>query len=150
MKFLPVFLIVVPIGIGLPRQSLARQAFTPAQLERLEVCTRLLRDVDPQELAARRTELERGQYTEANLVILEAVARAYTEIVEEQNITSQDGKEWLYSMVTLNMGYLQLGGSKVKQRDTALNMLIRQKLKAHLPAHILDNEVLFYSLDYLD
>ncbi len=149
-KILSVFFACVLLALGLPGQSWARQTLTPAQTERLETCVRLLGDVDPQDFAARRESLERGAYTEANLVLLEAVARTYSEIIEEQGITQQGKKEWLYSMVTLNMGYLQLGGSKVRQRDSALNLLIRQKLKSHIPNRLLENENLFYPLDYLD
>jgi len=149
-RILSVFFVCSLLALGLPRPSSARQTLTPSQVERLETCVRLLSDVDPQDFAARREGLERGTYTEANLVLLEAVARTYSEIIEEQGITEQERKEWLYSMVTLNMGYLQLGGSKVRQRDSALNLFIRQKLKSHIPARLLENQDLFYPLDYLD
>jgi len=150
MKYCCLIVLLCVAVVGLPGWALARGDLTPSQIKRLQACVHLLGDVDPQDFEARREGLERGRDTEANLVLLEAVARTYSEIVEEQQVTSQDGKEWLYSMVTLNMGYLQLGGSKVKQRDTALNRLIRQKLKFHIPARMLEDEDLFYPLDYLE
>ncbi|MCK5214314.1 MAG: hypothetical protein KAR05_03060 [Candidatus Omnitrophica bacterium] len=121
-----------------------------SQKQRVEECAAMLGELDPQDLESRLRRLEDGPYQEENIAILEAVARTYSEIVAEQKMEKQKTKEWLYSMVALNMGYLQLGGLNLNQRDTALNKLIRYKLKKYLPAEVLDNEDLFYSLDYLE
>ena len=127
------------------------ESLTPDQTRRLQVCERLLDGVDKNGMAKKMRELENSRFPEENVKLIEAVTQTYAELVREQGIEKPDTKEWLYSMVTLNMGYLQLGGSKLNQsRDTALNKIIRRRLKDRLPADLLANEEIFYTLDYLE
>lgn len=127
------------------------EELTAEQTRRLQVCERLLDGVDKHGFKEKVRDLDNTRFPEENIKLIEAVAQTYAEIAQEQGIEKPETKEWLYSMVELNMGYLQLGGSKLNQvRDTALNKLIRRKLKERLPAELLANEEIFYTLDYLE
>ena len=76
------------------------------------------------------------------------MAKTYADIVREINVEGQKKKEWLYSMVCLNMAYLQFGGSQGKSGSTTeLNRLIRQKLKKYLPPELLKQPGFAYSLE---
>ena len=123
---------------------------SPLQRQRVEQCCIILAEVDKQGLESRLRHLEEHPHLEENIVILEALARTYQEIVQEQGVDNQKTKEWLYSKVLLNIGYLQLGGLHINKRDTVLNKLIRHKFKKYISAEILNNEDIFYSLDYLN
>ena len=94
------------------------------------------------------SELEKTRHPEINLEMKEAMARTYVDIVKEINVQGQKKKEWLYSMVCLNMAYLQFGGSQGKPGSTTeLNRLIRQKLKEYLPPNALQQPGYVYSLE---
>jgi hypothetical protein len=81
--------------------------------------------------------IEKSPYPQINLAIKEAMARAYVDIVREQNVQGQKKKEWLYSMIALNMAYFQFGGDKDSAAGAKnLNKLIRAKLKTYLPVGI--------------
>ena len=76
------------------------------------------------------------------------MAKTYADIVREVNVEGKKKKEWLYSMVCLNMAYLQFGGSQGKSGSTTeLNRLIRRKLKGYLPPNALKRDGFFYSLE---
>ena len=75
------------------------------------------------------------------------MAKTYTDIVREINVKGQKKKEWLYSMVCLNMAYLQFGGSQGKYGSTTeLNRLIRKKLKEYLPGDVFKQSGYLHSL----
>lgn len=135
-----VFLLVPSLAAGQTR-------LTSAQIERLKASRQLLADVDDRSLEAGLAGLERSDFPEENLQILEAIARTYADIVKEQNVIEQKNKEWLYSMITLNAAYLQLGGIQAGQSgDTALNKLIRAKLKKYLSPELQQNQEIFKPL----
>jgi hypothetical protein len=88
----------------------------------------------PQQLVL---ELEKTNYPKINLAIKEAMAKAYLDIIKEQGVQGEHKKEWLYSMIALNMAYFQFGGDKDSAGGTKnLNKLIRYKLKTYLPVNI--------------
>ena len=121
---------------------------TPLQIERLKVCRELLQEVDNKPLQTRIRELEKAPYPEENLQILEAVARTYDEIVREQKVEGQKNKEWLHSMITLNMAYFQLGGLHASDgNQDPLNRLIRHKLKEYLSSALLNRPEIFTSVN---
>lgn len=93
-------------------------------------------------------ELEKTGHPETNLCMKEAMAKTYADIVREQDVQGKGKKEWLYSMITLNMAYLQLVGTEAGGKaDTALDLLIRRKLKFYLPQDIDSKPGFRYSVD---
>jgi glycogen operon protein len=94
------------------------------------------------------TQLEKSRHSETNLEMKEAMAKTYTDIVREFNVVAPKKKEWLYSMVCLNMAYLQFGGSQGKYGSTTeLNRLIRQKLIKYLPPDVLKKTGSLHTLE---
>jgi len=104
---------------------------------RLETVKETLGDVETKSLAQLMSEVERSAYPQISLAMKEAMAHTYADIVLEQKVTTKAKKEWLYSMVALNMAYFQFGGAKDSASGaTNINKLIRYKLKMYLPPHI--------------
>jgi len=120
---------------------------TDQELQRVKIVKELLGSVDKKTLRQTVDELERARHPQVNLEMKEAMAKAYTDIVREIDVEGQKKKEWLYSMVCLNMAYLQFGGSQGNYGSTTeLNRLIRQKLKEYLPSDVLDRSGFLHSL----
>ncbi len=129
-------------------QAYSTGYLTASQIERVKAAKALLEEVDTKSLSQTIRELERSPHPMTNLEIKEAEAKAYTDIVKEEEVQGQKKKEWLYSMVCLNMAYLQFGGGPGTSRDTTdLNRLIRQKLKKYLPPGLLQQEAVSHSLE---
>ena len=117
------------------------------QLGRVEACQSILKEVRGKSLQQTIDGLSRLPYIEENIQIMEAMVKTYTDIVAELKVTEQSKKEGLYSLVELNMAYLQLGGVKSSGSREPLYGLIRGKLKSYLSAKLLNNSTLFHSLD---
>ncbi len=122
---------------------------TASQIQRVKALKALLYGIDGKSLQETIDELEKTRHPQINLGIREAMAKAYTDIVGEINVEGQKKKEWLYSMVCLNMAYLQFGGRPMGTpgSTTELNRLIRQKLKEYLPPNVLKQAGFFHSLE---
>jgi len=121
---------------------------TYQQMERLKTVKEELAGVDTASLWSTVAELEKSRHPEINLEVKEAVARAYLDIAAQENVRPQDKKQWLYSMVCLNMAYLQFGGATGHYGSTTeLNRLIRQKLIEYLPTNALKEPGFTYSLN---
>lgn len=121
---------------------------TPQQIERVQACKRLLREVDFKSLPMTIAELEHTSYPEENLQVMEAVAMTYADIVKEHSVDDDENKKWLHGMIMLNMAYLQLGGDQYAVGGNApLNRLIGRKLKEHLPPDLLNHPGLFHPLE---
>jgi len=121
---------------------------TESDIERVRAVKALLYGIDTKSLRETIEELEKTRYPQINLEMREAMAKTYTDIVRQINVKWQKKKEWLYSMVCLNMAYLQFGGSQgTPGSATELNRLIRQKLKAYLPSNVLKQAGFLYSLE---
>ena len=121
---------------------------TPRDIERVRVLKEILYGIDTKSLRETIEELEKTRHSQINLQMREAMAKTYADIVREINVEGQKKKEWLYSMVCLNMAYLQFGGSQGKSGSTTeLNRLIRRKLKEYLPPNALKRDGFFYSLE---
>jgi hypothetical protein len=100
------------------------------EIERLKAVKAILREVDPKPLALTIKELENTGNPRLHLILREAMAHTYADIVRAQNVEGKGKKEWLYSTITLNMAYLQFGGTKTRD---PLNALIVRTLREHLP-----------------
>ena len=125
-----------------------RRGLTLDEIERVRVVKETLHEVDREPLQKTVRELETTRHPQINIAMKESMARTYTDIIKEENVEGQKKKEWLYSMICLNMAYLQFGGSKGKYGSTTeLNRLIRQKLIEHLPPDILKQPGFLYSLE---
>jgi hypothetical protein len=121
---------------------------TQEEIQRVKQVKVLLEGVDHKSLRATIDEVEKAPHPLINLQMKEAMAKAYTDIVKEINVEGQKKKEWLYSMVCLNMAYLQFGGSPGKYGSTTeLNRLIRQKIIQYLPVNALKQPGFVYSLE---
>ena len=121
---------------------------TSSDIERVRVVKGLLGGVDKKSVQETIHELEKSRRPQINLEMQEAMAKAYVDIVKEINVEGQKKKEWLYSMVCLNMAYLQFGGAPGKAGSTTeLNRLIRRKLIEHLPPNALKQPGFVYSLE---
>src|SRR5262249_36009106 len=115
-------------------------------IARVRQVKELLGPVDKKSMRDTILELEKSRKPQLNLELKEAMAKAYADIAREYQITSVARKEWLYSMVCLNMAYLQFSGTASKEKTTDLNRLIRQKLKQYLPPDIMEQPGFFNSL----
>ncbi len=104
--------------------------------QRVRVFKELIRDVDAKSLQQTIREIEGAEYPQIELLMQEAIAKTYADIVLQEKVVDQKQKEWLYSMVTINMAYLQFGGGQ-DDSGNALNSLTRRKLKEYLPAEVL-------------
>jgi hypothetical protein len=132
--------------VGQEKTAAALGGLTPEQYERVKACKDLLAGIDNKSLEATVEELTQSKTPEADLQISEAIAKTYAELVKEYQVESKERKEWLFSMVQLNMGYLRLGGGQ-NQPEGALNGLIWVKLKKYLSPDLLNDSKLFYSIE---
>lgn len=105
--------------------------------DRVKALKALIRDVDTKPARQTMEEIEESQDPELDLVMREAMAKTYADIVRDEKVLDQKKKEWLYSMVGINMAYLQFGGQQDSSAN-GLNRLIRQKLKDYLPSGALE------------
>jgi hypothetical protein len=148
---LPVYrsLLSLIIFIFLAAPAHAQGNFPTLQdIERVKAVKAFLYSIDTKSLQETIDELEKTRHPQINLQIREAMAKTYTDIVREINVKGQKKKEWLYSMVCLNMAYLQFGGSQGKSGSTTeLNRLIRRKLKEYLPSNVLEQPGFIHSLE---
>jgi hypothetical protein len=145
MQLKKIFTIIL---IFLATSAYASGYLTASDIARVKVVKALLYGVDKKSLQETIDELEKTRHPQINLQIREAMAKAYTDIVSEIDVKGQKKKEWLYSMVCLNMAYLQFGGSQgTPGSTTSLNRLIRQELKKYLPPNALKQPGFFYSLE---
>ena len=141
------FLLVIFIFSAAPAH--AQGNFPTGQdIERVKALKAILYDVDTKSLPETIEELQKTRHPQINLQMREAMAKTYADIVRDVNVEGQKKKEWLYSMVCLNMAYLQFGGSQGTPGSTSsLNRLIRRKLKGYLPPNALKQAGFFYSLE---
>lgn len=124
--------------------SYARGHLNAEEVRRVREFKQLLEGVDDKTVRQAIDELEKSPHPQVNLEIKEAMARTYADIARQLKVEEKPKKEWLYSMVALNMAYLQFGGSR---GDSPLNALICRKLKEHLPPGILKQAGFRYSLE---
>jgi hypothetical protein len=145
------FVLIVFIFLAVPAYAEGNyksRHLTAEEIQRVRAVQALLDGIDTKSLQETIRDLERTRHPEINLQMKEAMARAYTDIVREINVEGQKKKEWLYSMVCLNMAYLQFGGNEGKSGSTTeLNRLIRQKLIGYLPPNVLKQPGFLYSLE---
>lgn len=112
-------------------------------IKRLKSVVGILQEVDHKSLSQAILEVEKSPFPKTSLFIKEATAQTYASLIEEQNVQVQSKKEWLLSVIQLNMAYLQFVGTAHKAKaDSELNALIRRKLKKFLPVDI-DNQLGF-------
>jgi len=118
------------------------------EIQRVKALEELLDGVDMKSSRETIHELEKSRNPQISLQMKEAMAKAYVDIVKEENVEGRKKKEWLYSMVCLNMAYFQFGGTQGKSGSTTeLNRLIRQKLIKYLPLNVLKQSGFVYSLE---
>lgn len=126
-----IFMVMMPQGVW------AKRALTQQEKERLVKVSDLLKDVKSISLEKLVQELEASSHPRLNLSMKEAMAQAFRDIVKEQDVKGLKKKEWLFSMIALNMAYLQFVGLKYRDpRADPVNQLIRSKLLLHLPKGI--------------
>jgi alanyl-tRNA synthetase len=131
-------MLVFMLGLsGVVQAKTVKARLSDKDISRLEVVKEILSEVETKPLSSLIQEIEQSAYPQMSLTIKEAMARAYADIIIEQNVVGKAKREWLYSMVALNMAYFQFGGAKDSASGaTNLNKLIRYKLKMYLPVHI--------------
>ncbi|MDE1921477.1 MAG: hypothetical protein KGJ09_08770 [Candidatus Omnitrophica bacterium] len=141
--------VTVFLFLALPfavQNSYARP-LTAQEIQRVKAVKEILGRVDKESLWQTIDGLEKTRDPRINLEMKEAQARAYADIVRGYGIDTEAKKEWLYSMVCLNMAYLQFGGDEGRPGSTTeLNRLIRQKLIKYLPAGTLKQQGFLDSL----
>lgn len=146
-QFLPLFIFIFLATPVHAEVSYKSRHLTAQEIERVRTVKALLHDVDKKSLRETINELEKTRNPQVSLEMREAMAKAYTDIVRDFNVNGEKKKEWLYSMVCLNMAYLQLGGDQAPPGSTtSLNRLIRKKLKEYLPLDIFRKPGFLYSL----
>lgn len=118
------------------------------QLQRVKACKALLGEVDREPLEKTVEKIQKAANPEENLQIMEAVSATYAEVVKEKEVEGLKKREWLHSMIQLNMAYLQLGGIQDKSGgNEPLNGLIRRRLLKHLPQELFNHPEIFYTLE---
>ena len=106
----------------------------PQDIDRVKLCQKILLGIDERSLDQMINDLESSQYPQANLIMLEAMARAYTDVANDLKIVEKDSQKRLLNKVKLNMAYLQLNNfDKSSNGSEPLSRLIVHKLKQHLP-----------------
>jgi hypothetical protein len=106
-----------------------------------------LADVDKRSAQEIVNDLNAAKSPEGQLQILEAVAQTYRDMAAQYEVTSQARKEWLHSMILLNVAFYQFGGIDDDKSETMLNVAIRRKLKSYFSDDLMNRSGLFYSLD---
>ncbi|OGX06981.1 MAG: hypothetical protein A2Z88_04225 [Omnitrophica WOR_2 bacterium GWA2_47_8] len=148
-----ILLVFAPLAQAKERGAAAsincRQELSDQDIERVKASRDLLQGTDPRSLPKTLRELNRTNCPQIHAIIMEAIARTYVDIVREQKVVEQKKKDWLYSMVKLNMAYLQLTGGTYKGDNNSLNRSIRFRLKEYLPAGILTHPGFFQKVDEL-
>lgn len=119
---------------------------TPQQVERVKAFKQLIKDVDTKSLQQTIDDVSAMKDPSLELELQEAIARTYADIVQEHKVTEQKTKEWLWSVIKINMAYLQLGGQK-DESTNGLHVIIRQKLREYLPSDILRQPGFLYKLE---
>ena len=121
---------------------------TSQQITRVATVKNLLGSIEKRSSDELAKHIGKTHSTELQLQIWEAVAVTYKDMIKQYGVETQERREWLYSMIQLNMAYFRLGGEQEESTtDTALNLTIRRKLKEHLPANFFSNRSVFFSLD---
>jgi len=120
------------------RKAVVRVRLTPEEIERVRAFKQLTAEVDKKTIEQTVEELETADNSALELQKHEAIAKAYAEVVVEKKVTDLKQKEWLYSMVAINMAYLQFG-AQVDDSGNALNRLIRRKIRENLPPEALNH-----------
>ncbi|MDE2028521.1 MAG: hypothetical protein KGK03_10080 [Candidatus Omnitrophica bacterium] len=139
--------VLLGLAVCLMPQTGYSRPLTSIEVQRVKALKGLLDGADGKSLWQTIGELEKNRDPRLVLTMKEAEAHAYADIAGEYGIRTQAKKEWLYSMVCLNMAYLQFGGDEGRQGSTTeLNRLIRQKLIRYLPAGILKQQEFLNSL----
>ena len=138
------FLLVAPVlAAKEPKAHLTQE-----QVERVKALRTIVAEVDTKSTQGMVQELEKAPHPLLNLEIKEAIAKAYDEIARNQNIKGQTKKEWLYSMIALNMAYLQFNGfEETSEQTSPLNALIRRTLKSKLPLDIFTRPGFYVKLE---
>ena len=135
-----ILILIFILILLLPSVALAKSMrghLTALDIERLEKLKQVLLEVEGKSLKQSVNELEKSSNPKMSLIIKEAMAKTYADIVSQEKIQDLHKKKWLYSMVALNMAYLQFEGNKDSAGNTQnLNKLIRYKLKTYLPSDI--------------
>lgn len=144
--YICVIILILFVTPSLASSKTRNLTLNQEDIEELTKIKGMVKDVDHKPLAQWIKEVEKTQYPRLNIVIKEAMAKAYVDIVKEQAVVDIKKKEWLYSMVALNMAYLQFGGGDSNHAPD-LDRLIRRKLKGYLPAGIVSEQGFHYSLD---
>ena len=139
-----IFLAIFLCTVSFARADAGRTHLTLPQIERVKAVKDLLCEVDTKPLGQTIHDLEKTGHPLLNLQIREAMAKTYADIVKEHGVEGKNKKEWLYSMVTLNMAYLQFGGT---QSPEPLNRMICRKLKENLPSDFINSPSFHYSLE---
>ncbi|HSV43575.1 MAG TPA: hypothetical protein VLJ10_03385 [Candidatus Bathyarchaeia archaeon] len=103
--------------------------------ERIRAMKDIVRGVDGKTLEQTIRDIENADDPQLELQIKEAIAKTYADIVLQEKVVDQKQKEWLYSMITINMAYLQFGGSG-DDSGNGLHRLIRNKLRDYLPPEV--------------
>ncbi len=127
----------------------AASRLTEQQFERVKQCARLLMDIKSQSVDGMLTRLEASSDPEANLQILEAIAKTYVRLVSDLKIEKAEDKESLYGRISLNMAFLQMGGVNPAAGESRqpLNRLILRTLRSYLSEALIRNSDLFYTLE---
>ena len=146
MKKLSIVLIVLLFSTA--SMAAVRHHLSTEDIEEARMIKQMLGTVDKKSLDQFVDELEKTDHPHLNLQLREAMAKTYVDIVRDHQVEGQEKKEWLYSMISLNMAYLQFGGTPQTARHAdGLNRLILQKLKAYLPADIIQQSGFTYDLE---
>jgi hypothetical protein len=124
--------IIVSLLVLLPAlvSANAGSRLSAQQIDEVKVIKNLTKDVEKKSVEQIVADLNNTSDPHLNLSIKSAIAKTYADIVKEQQVVGKPNKDWLYSMVSLNMAYLRFGGGT--KASSPLDGLIRRKLSEHL------------------
>lgn len=124
-----------------------RSSLTAGEVERVKTSKHLFYEVAPESLQATVKGLEKAGCPSIQVLMMEAMAKTYTDLVGAYDVQDKGAKERLYHKIQLNMAYLQFTAGKAESKGSPLDRLIRQKLIAYLPAVVLDHPRFFHSVE---
>lgn len=120
---------------------------TQDDLPRVQKARMLLAEVDSRSSEDILKSFNATESPEGNLVIYEAVAATYCELAPQIGAVKAEDKKALYDTIRMNVAFVQYGGDIGHTGDRKIHQWVRQALKRHLPAGIIKDTKLFYSLE---
>ena len=119
---------------------------TPQAIEQVRMSKQALADVDAEPWAVTVDEFNNTACPFIQVLMLDAMARTYTDLIRDYDLKEHDARVRLYDKIKMNMAFLQFTGGKSRAEGAGLNCLIQEKLRNYLPNQIWEHPHFFIAL----